>query len=309
MSSAPEILTAGRADRVALYLRHPRSNELVPVAHAGVLASEMLRVWEVKFDLRAETLRPLAERRQSLLVEDLAAGGDPRLASPFPETRALALIPMMFREEVIGALLACRVGGGRARPFEAPLVGFLADVAQQVALGVGNARLFATLSQMAATDDLTQLANRRKFSEALRVELSRSRRNGVSLALILADIDHLKQVNDAHGHPAGDAAIRHVAEALQRGRRDTDLAARLGGEEFAVLLPATDRTGAVRAAERIRAELAGSPVPVVGRVTVSLGVAVLPEDGNDERELIAKADERLYAAKAAGRNRVVASAL
>jgi diguanylate cyclase (GGDEF)-like protein len=172
-------------------------------------------------------------------------------------------------------------------------------------LGVGNARLFATLSQMAATDDLTQLANRRKFSEALRLELARSRRNNLPLALILADIDHLKQINDTHGHPAGDAAIRHVADALQRGRRETDLAARLGGEEFALLLPQTDRNGAVRAAERIRGELAGTTVPVVGRVTVSLGVALFPEDGGDERELIARADERLYAAKSAGRNRVV----
>jgi diguanylate cyclase (GGDEF)-like protein len=158
---------------------------------------------------------------------------------------------------------------------------------------------------MAATDDLTQLANRRKFSESLRLELARSRRSGAPLALILADIDHLKQVNDTHGHPAGDAAIRHVAETLQRGRRETDLAARLGGEEFALLLPGTDRNGAQRAAERIRAELAGSPVPVVGRVTVSLGGAIFPEDGENERELVARADERLYAAKSGGRNRVI----
>jgi diguanylate cyclase (GGDEF)-like protein len=305
MSAAAEIGTAARADRVVLYLRHPRTNQLVPVAHAGVATGETLGVWDVTLDLRADALRPLAERRQGLVLEDASAEGHARLALPFAQARALALMPMMFREEVIGALLACQVGPGRPRPFDPPLLGFLADVAQQVALGVGNARLFATLSQMAATDDLTQLANRRKFSEALRLELARSRRGGSPLALILADIDHLKQVNDTHGHPAGDAAIRHVAETLQRGRRETDLAARLGGEEFALLLPGTDRNGALRAAERIRAELAGSPVPVVGRVTVSLGAAIFPEDGENERDLVARADERLYAAKSGGRNRVI----
>jgi diguanylate cyclase (GGDEF)-like protein len=308
MSSAPEILSAGQADRVVLYLRHPRTNRLVPVAHAGLVAEETLRVWEVTLDMRSEALRPLAERRQSVVLADAeleTLDEATRLPTPFPGARALAMIPMMFRAEVIGALLACRIGPGRARPFDPSLLGFLTDVAQQVALGVGNARLFATLSQMAATDDLTQLANRRKFSEAMRLELGRSRRTGVPLALILADIDHLKQVNDTHGHPAGDAAIRHVAEALQRGRRETDLAARLGGEEFALLLPGTDRNGALRAAERIRQELSGAPVPVVGRVTVSLGAAIFPDDGENERELIARADERLYAAKSAGRNRVV----
>jgi diguanylate cyclase (GGDEF)-like protein len=305
MSSAPEILAGARADRVALYLRHPRTNELVPVAHAGVAAGEALRVWEVTYDLRSEALRPLAERRQGLVLQGEGGAAGARPPSPFSDTRSLVLLPMVFREEVIGALLACRVGPGRSRAFEPSLVGFLGDVAQQVALGVGNARLFATLSQMAATDDLTQLANRRKFSEALRLELARSRRNNLPLALILADIDHLKQINDTHGHPAGDAAIRHVADALQRGRRETDLAARLGGEEFALLLPQTDRNGAVRAAERIRGELTATTVPVVGRVTVSLGVALFPEDGGDETELVARADERLYAAKSGGRNRVV----
>jgi diguanylate cyclase (GGDEF)-like protein len=148
------------------------------------------------------------------------------------------------------------------------------------------------------------MANRRRFSETFRLELSRTRRSLAPLSLVLADVDHLKKINDGYGHPAGDAAIRHVAEALGRGRRDTDLAARLGGEEFALLLPATDLNGAVKAAERIRRELSESSVPGVGAVTVSLGVATCPEDGQSEQELIRVADERLYAAKSGGRNRV-----
>jgi diguanylate cyclase (GGDEF)-like protein len=124
----------------------------------------------------------------------------------------------------------------------------------------------------------------------------------------MADLDHLKRINDTHGHPIGDEAIRHVAEAFKRGRRETDLAARLGGEEFALLLPGTDLGGAIAAAERIRQELAGSALPAVGAVTVSLGVASCPGDGVKEDDLIRAADERLYAAKAAGRNQVCAAA-
>ena len=94
----------------------------------------------------------------------------------------------------------------------------------------------------------------------------------------MADADHLKAINDAYGHPAGDAAIRHVAEAIRKGGRETDMAARLGGEEFALLLPGTDAVGAVKAAERIRKALASSTIPTVGTVTVSMGVATAPED-------------------------------
>lgn len=304
MSSAPEILEASGTDRVALYLRHPR-DKLVPAAQAGVTPGELLGFWELTYDLRSEALRLFAERREPLIVDfdSVDPDGPPPPISPFPETRMFALVPMVFRGELIGAALACRLG--RARLLDEAAVRFLDDASQQVALGVGNARLHETLSQMAATDDLTQLANRRRFGEAMRVELARSRRGSVPLALVLADIDHLKLINDTHGHPAGDAAIRHVADALQRGRRETDLAARLGGEEFALLLPGTDRPGAIRAAERIRGELAASPLAQVGTVTVSLGAAIFPEDGTSERELMATADERLYAAKSAGRNRAV----
>jgi diguanylate cyclase (GGDEF)-like protein len=136
------------------------------------------------------------------------------------------------------------------------------------------------------------------------MELARTRRDGTALSVVLADVDRLKEVNDTRGHPAGDAAIRHVSAAIKGGCRETDLAARLGGEEFALLLPVTDLQGAIEAAERIRRGLAGSSVPGVGTVTLSLGVATFPRDGCDEQELLRKADERLYAAKAGGRNRV-----
>jgi diguanylate cyclase len=164
--------------------------------------------------------------------------------------------------------------------------------------------LFAALSQMASTDDLTELANRRRFTETLRTELARTRREAQSFSLLLADVDQLKRINDSHGHPAGDAAIRHVAAALKRARRETDVAARLGGEEFALILPGTNLPGAVQVAERIRSFLEASEVPGVGTVTVSIGVATCPEDGSDETVVMRAADDRLYAAKTNGRNQV-----
>jgi len=121
---------------------------------------------------------------------------------------------------------------------------------------------------------------------------------------VLVDVDHLKKVNDTFGHPAGDAAIRHVAAALREGRRDTDVVARFGGEEFALLLPGTDHLGAVKAAERVRTRLSSSVVEAVGQVTASMGVATWPQDGATEERLVWVSDQRLYAAKEAGRNKV-----
>jgi diguanylate cyclase (GGDEF)-like protein len=222
--------------------------------------------------------------------------------TPHPETRGLLILPLACREQLLGAALLAAVG--RPLSCDPGLLEFLMDVAQQIALGVENARLFSQLSQMASTDELTKLSNRRRFVEAFQQEMARTRRSAQPLSLIMADIDHLKQINDSYGHPTGDAAIRHVAEAFARGRRETDIAARLGGEEFALLLPGTERLGAVKVAERLRRELSESSVAPCGTVTISLGVATAPDESQDQQELLQLADERLYAAKSAGRNQV-----
>jgi diguanylate cyclase (GGDEF)-like protein len=296
---APGVLAASGADRIVFYLAGYASDELLPVAQAGAHGHEHERVKAFKPDPRM--LRALVETREVAIYDTpgVLAG-----LSPFPAASCVVVAPLSWREEVLGAVMLARLGGaGKA---EAALVDFLRDLAQQLALAVLNTRLLSSLSRMAATDELTQLANRRRFTEALRVEISRARRSGAPLALVLGDLDQLKRINDTHGHPAGDAAIRHAAEAFRRGRRETDLAARLGGEEFVLLLPSADVAGAVSAAERIRQDLASSTVPGIGTVTVSLGVATFPEDGSCEEDLIRAADERLYAAKAGGRNQVCA---
>ncbi len=145
----------------------------------------------------------------------------------------------------------------------------------------------------ATTDPLTGLANHRTFHERLRTEAARSRRSGAPLGLVLLDIDRFKLVNDSHGHQCGDEVLRIVAGLLADDARGTDVAARLGGEEFALLLSDTDEEGALAVAERLRATIAAAPVPGPGRVTASFGVAALTADG-DADELVRAADRALY---------------
>ena len=155
-------------------------------------------------------------------------------------------------------------------------------------------------------DYLTGLANRRRFRKALEQEVERWRRYEVPCALLLLAIDYMKRVNDTYGHPAGDHVIRTVAEVLVELSRDNDTAARLGGEEFALLLAGAGSEKAFAAAERVRAAVEACPFEEVGGgVTVSVGVASCPENARTERELFGTSDAALYSAKQEGRNRAV----
>ena len=181
----------------------------------------------------------------------------------------------------------------------------VARTAQLIALTQMVNRLHAEADR----DYLTGLANRRRFRTALGQELERWRRYGTACALVLVDIDFLKKVNDTHGHSAGDAVIRHTASALVELSRDNDTTARLGGEEFALLLAGADGAKAEAAAERLRHVVAENPVEGVGKVTVSLGVAACPAHAMTERALYAASDAALYRAKDEGRNRTVVAAV
>jgi diguanylate cyclase (GGDEF)-like protein len=302
---APELLAASGADKVILYVRPPRATSLTAVAWAGTTPEEEEGIATQSLEPASSLLAPLMKGRPVLFQDE--AQPPPVHLHPFQEAASLLLVPLAVRDQLLGAVSL--VSTSRFEHYDAAAIEFLGDVAQQVALGVENARLFLALSQMASTDELTQLANRRRFTEALRRELGRARRTGLPLSLILVDVDHLKKVNDTFGHPSGDAAIRHVAAALREGRRDTDVVARFGGEEFALLLPGTDHLGATKAAERVRVQLSNTVLETVGQVTASMGVATWPQDGATEERLVWVADQRLYSAKEGGRNRVCAAPL
>jgi len=183
----------------------------------------------------------------------------------------------------------------------------LADVlAGQASIALENARLHAIARHDAVTDPLTGLANRRRFMEELGLELSRVHRYGRELSVILLDLDDFKSINDCLGHAVGDDVLCAVAGVLLSGVRDLDVSARLGGEEFAVLLPETNLEGASALAERLRRQVAelGLPVPVGHPpVTASFGVASSPPALSAET-LLEVADAALYQAKRDGKNRV-----
>ena len=213
---------------------------------------------------------------QEDLVRGLAAGADDYLTKPFDNAELQARIRTGRRlVDQQGELIAAR----------------------------------EALREQATTDPLTAMANRRTLLDALGRELERSSRLGSPCAVLFVDLDHFKRVNDVHGHAGGDAVLRQAAAAMRSILRPYDLVGRYGGEEFVVVLPGCDATGARMAAERVRAAVASMSVLVGGKsvpVTCSVGVAVSAAGGERDRDaLLAAADRALYQAKGAGRNRVM----
>ncbi len=173
-------------------------------------------------------------------------------------------------------------------------------------------RMEAALTRVAFSDALTELPNRRAVEARFHEEAGRATRHGQAFAMLLLDIDHFKRVNDEHGHLAGDALIKHVADTLGAAKRREDVLGRLGGEEFVLLLTDPDTQHAMLAADRLRERVESSSLAWDGaplRAQVSGGLALFPADGADWSALFAAADRRLYESKHAGRNRVTGPAL
>ena len=181
-------------------------------------------------------------------------------------------------------------------------------LAGQAVVALENARLHRAVERQASLDGLTALANRRSAQDALHAEVSRAARFGGEVALVMADLDGFKAVNDRFGHPVGDEVLREFAETLRDTAREVDVAGRWGGEEFVLVLPGTDVGGGAQLAERVRVSfeqrLVRSPDGTPIHVTASFGVAAYPDQA-DEVALVAAADAALYEAKREGKNRVV----
>jgi diguanylate cyclase (GGDEF)-like protein len=199
-------------------------------------------------------------------------------------------------------------------PSENPLDGWIATVATLLVTGFlisvvrdWLAHLIAGLSDAAHRDPLTELLNRRGFQEVFDIELERARRADQRLSLIVGDLDRFKRVNDSHGHAAGDAVLKRVADAIRGAKRGFDRAARVGGEEFAVLAPDCDEHGAYMLAERIRAAVHEAFADQDEALTISFGISTHPLHGQSADGLLRTADQALYAAKRLGRNRSVIS--
>ena len=181
-------------------------------------------------------------------------------------------------------------------------------LSEQIAMALSNIRMREHLRQQTIRDPLTGLYNRRFLEDALNREAARCKRNGGAFSVLMMDLDHFKRFNDSFGHDAGDAVLRSLAKALQENARDSDLACRYGGEEFMLVLPDTDSKGAAVQAQRILEVVRDLAVThngkTLGSLTISIGLAVYPHDGDTVKALMRSADQALYDAKAGGRDRV-----
>jgi diguanylate cyclase (GGDEF)-like protein len=209
-----------------------------------------------------------------------------------------------------GMVVVREMSGGKAVTRES--VHPIAALSSEAALAMEVVALYDHMKIMAVTDGLTGLINHREFYQALRRELERARRYRHNLSLLIIDVDDFKQFNDRYGHPAGDFALRRVADLLRKCSRATDIISRYGGEEFAVILPESTPAGSFMVAERIKTEvsehnfISGSKVPV--HLTVSIGIYSSEDGGVSEDQMVSLADEAAYLAKKSGKNRVAVKA-
>jgi diguanylate cyclase (GGDEF)-like protein len=225
-------------------------------------------------------------------------------AGPARELATLC-VPLMAYGEVLGVL--------HLRGPDAPAVQSALQLATMagdgLALNVANLKLRESLKAQSIRDPLTDLFNRRYLTETLEREFARAQRSGAPVAVMMLDVDHFKRFNDSFGHDAGDAVLRELGAFFRRSIRTEDIACRYGGEEFCLVLPQMARDGARQRAESIRAGVARLEVRsgdrVLEPVTLSLGVALFPEDAGTIASVLAAADAALYQAKREGRNRVV----
>lgn len=216
------------------------------------------------------------------------------------QTRSVIILPICTLNLDFGWMV---VFSSREMAEEAE-VDFLKLFAKQIELAITIADLFEAVKNQAVTDALTTLYNRRYFEEFLNKEVIRTQRMKQPFTLIALDLDYLKQINDKYGHSYGDLAIKTVADALKKNSRSIDVIARMGGEEFNVLLPGVDSKGGLIAAERIRSAIASCELEQIGHITASIGVATFLEHSDKIDELLEIADQAMYAAKRDGRNQV-----
>jgi diguanylate cyclase (GGDEF)-like protein len=255
--------------------------------------------------IRTEHLRQsscMAVRRSR--AYERPAGADPLLECEVcgQVTGAIACEPLRVGGRVIGSVLVAHDQAIRSAQR-----GELAESVVEAAPILASQRALELAEWRAASDPLTGLPNRRAAEETMRRMAAHAGRTLTPLSALMVDLDRFKQINDRHGHDRGDKALAIIGRVLATSVRASDFAARYGGEEFLVLLPDTDRRGAIEAAEKVRHAIADAELAVVGALTASIGVAAIPEDAVEPGQMVHKAGRALYVAKARGRNRVEAA--
>jgi diguanylate cyclase (GGDEF)-like protein len=249
---------------------------------------------------------PLGEPQRPRILE--VGTGDERRVGIFAfqdETRAVMILPLTSPGRTVGYLTTENQEPGSYHEFQ---IRFALALANQASTALENARLFQEVERLSLTDPLTGLKNRRGFEGEARRSIEIAIRYRHPLSVLMVDVDFFKRVNDTYGHPMGDQVLVKVAQTCRQVSRLTDLLARLGGEEFCLLLPETTADNARHLAERLRAAISGNDFDAEGRrfaITVSIGISECASQDDTLETLLARSDEALYCAKQTGRNRVV----
>lgn len=289
-----------------------RSSERWYTRVAWTLGAECDQARELRIEVPGRGIASAALARGELIQRKLAPRELVPLLAP-----GEPVLPVEDGGEILGLPISLGIEGRpallllyrRAEAFHPSEKEVLQTALSSFGQALTRLRAAIELEKLATRDGLTGLLNHRTFQSSFRRELLKARRTNSKVALLLTDVDFFKKVNDAHGHPAGDAVLRSVATTLGgQLREEVDIVARYGGEEFVCVLVGTTEAGAMETAERIRkaVEESGTDIgePQPKKVTISLGVAIFPDDGGTAEELIERTDQALYRAKHGGRNRV-----
>lgn len=214
--------------------------------------------------------------------------------------KSYILVPLSSKQVHFGSLIVF----SSRETVSGSEIDFLSLFAKQIELAITIADLFQAVKEQAITDGMTGLYNRRYFEDFIKKEAVRANRQNQKFTVIGLDLDHLKRINDVYGHNYGDLAIKTIAEVLKNNARSIDVAARMGGEEFNIILPGVDSAGGAVAAERIRKAIESIELEKIGYITASLGVATYLEHSEEIEELLELTDQAMYESKRNGRNRV-----
>jgi diguanylate cyclase (GGDEF)-like protein len=297
-SVAVQLGTLVPFDDLAIYEVDRASSQFVPLFAHGTYTDEVMAFsFPLEQGVTGAALRSGRPRNVARSDLDPDAG---LVEGTDQEPEAMMSVPLKVAERTIAMLNVFRPGVKAAfSDYEALIIERFGII---VALALDSARQHELLRRQAETDHLTGLLNRRAFHNQLDALLHEARRSSRSVGLVLLDIDHFKNVNDEHGHQTGDQALVMVADALRDSVRERDVVARLGGEEFALVLPGTGPERSLLIAERARQQVAAQASLDV-RLTLSAGLASYPDDCGDADALMRCADAALYAAKRGGRDR------
>ncbi|MBA7506012.1 hypothetical protein ES706_04692 [subsurface metagenome] len=298
-------------DQVFLYLFAEEENKklLKCIAYPGAVSMKGISRYNIPVEETPGILSLSIKEKKPYIVED--ASRDPRVKPPIPiinkfKLKSFAVIPIVVKDKSLGALIVSQSNLKRKIIKEdfAPLLLF----ANQVGIAIEIAKLHKDTEELTRVDELTQVYNKREFQRRLPEDIELTRRYAHFLSLAMLDIDDFKHYNDTNGHLAGDMVLKQLSQILIGNLRRTDVPFRYGGEEFAVILPATSREGALIVLEKVRKEIEIFPFEYrekqpVGKVTVSIGIATYPVDTKNAQDLVNCADKALYRAKATGKNR------